>query len=138
MRELEKVPQVSVEVFKDGDGAVGLLPRFANKANAFPDQRVVVAPEIVGMEKEEDTAAGLMADKLLLFGSGGSGEKEARFDGTWRSDKDPALAVDGGVLDKLEAEDAAIPVDGFVVVADDEGDISDVLVHRVFNTRVSL
>jgi hypothetical protein len=90
------------------------------------------------MEKEEDTAAGLMADEPLLFGSGGSGEKEARFEGTGRSDKDPALAVDGGVLDKLEAEDAAIPVDGFVVVADDEGDISDVLVHRVFNTRVSL
>jgi hypothetical protein len=120
-RKLQEVPQVSVEVFKDGDGAVGLFARFANKGNVFGAQGAVVAPEIVGMEKEEDAAARLPADELFLLGGGGAGEKQAGFFGAGGSDEHPALAFDGGVLDEGKAEDIAIPGDGLVAVADDKG-----------------
>lgn len=59
---LEKVPLVAVEVFEDGDGAIGLFARSFKEADARGLAGFVIAPEVVGMGKEEDAASGLIAD----------------------------------------------------------------------------
>jgi hypothetical protein len=59
---LEKVPLVAVEVFEDGDGVIGLFARSFKEADARGLVGFVIAPEVVGMGKEEDAASGLIAD----------------------------------------------------------------------------
>ena len=54
---LEKVPQIVVEILEDRYGAARLLPGLANEPDTFGGVRLRVACEIVGVEKEEDSAA---------------------------------------------------------------------------------
>jgi len=128
---LEQVPEVAVEVLEDGDGAVGVSFRFADEGDAGGLVAGVVAPEVVGVEEEEDAAAGLGADAGFLLRGGGAGEEEAGFGGAGRGDDDPAFGLlgDRGVFDEGEAEFADEEGEGFVVVADDEGDEAEGLFH---------
>src|SRR5262245_18079449 len=64
---LHEVPLVAVEVEEHGDRAVPLPPRLLGEPNAARRHVVVVAPEVVGLEEEEDPSAGLVADAALLF-----------------------------------------------------------------------
>src|SRR5262249_50910698 len=65
---LDQVPQVAIQNAKYGNGAIRLLGRFANKHYIAGLIELVVAPEVVGVEEQEHTAAGLVADAgLLLF-----------------------------------------------------------------------
>jgi hypothetical protein len=59
--ELHQVPEVAVEVLEHGDGAVGVLGRRADEADAAGAEGGVVPAEIVGAKEEEDVPARLIA-----------------------------------------------------------------------------
>jgi hypothetical protein len=105
---LEKVPLVAVEVFEDGDGSVGLLARGLEEFDLAGLHEAIVAPEIVGVEKKEDTPTCLFANALHLIRSGRLREEELWPAGALGSDQKPAFAPgEGGVLDDGEAEGAS-------------------------------
>ena len=72
--ELHQVPGVAVEVLEHGDLAVGLLGRRADEADALGGEVGIVAPEIVGLQEQEDAPARLVADEGLLLRRRGAGE----------------------------------------------------------------
>ena len=72
----EEIPLVAVEVFEDGDGAVGFLAGRFEESDAAGLVGLVIAPEVVGVEEEEHTATGLIADGEGLLGIVGFGEKK--------------------------------------------------------------
>ena len=118
---LNEVPFVAVKVFKDGDCAVGFLARRFEETDATGSIRVIVAPEIVGVQKEKDAAAGLVADGEGLFRGTGFGKEERGSTGIGGSDQEPALvAGERGVLEAVEAEFLREEFEGFVVIADNE------------------
>lgn len=127
---LDQVPEISIQIFEDGDGAVGLFFGLADEFDLVCLEGAIVAPEVVGMEEEEDAASGLVADARGLLGRGGAGEQQVGSGGAGGSDEDPALAVAHiGVFEEPEAEDVGVVGEGFVVVADDESDVSEGLGH---------
>ena len=91
---------------------------------------LVIAPEVIGMEKEKNAAAGLVADGEGLFGSGGFGEEESGPAGFRGSDENPTLVVgEWSVLEEVEAEFLGVELESLIVVADDNGEVSDGLGH---------
>ena len=90
---MKEIPLVAVEVFEDGYGAVGFLARGFEEADAAGLVGFVVAPEVIGVEKEEDAAAGLVADGEGLFGRVGFGEEESGAGRIGGSYKKPALVA---------------------------------------------
>jgi len=67
-RLAEEVPFVAVEVLEDDDVAVGFVTWFLLEADAASFQVVIVAPEIIGSQKEKYATAGLVADVAFLVG----------------------------------------------------------------------
>src|SRR5580704_2062004 len=119
---LEEIPLVAVKIFEDGDGAVGFFARRFEETDAARLVGLVFAPEVVGVEKEKDAAAGLIANGAGLFGSGGFGKEKSGAAGFWRSDEDPAFVVgERSVLEQLEAEFLGIKLKSLIIVANDDG-----------------
>jgi hypothetical protein len=81
---LKEIPLVAVEIFEDGDGAVGLLARSFEELHAGCLHEAIVTPKMIGVKKKEDAAGGLIANLLELVWSVGLGEKEACAVGTRR------------------------------------------------------
>jgi len=134
---LDQVPEISIQIFADGDGAVGLIFGLADEFDLVRAEGAVVAPEVVGVKEEEDAASRLVADAGGLLGCGGAGEEEIGSRRAGGSDEDPAFAgAHVGVFEEAEAEDVGVIGDGFVVVADDEGDVGEGLGHRRIVTAV--
>jgi hypothetical protein len=105
---LKQVPLVAVEVFEDGDGAVGLLARGLEEFDVTGLHESIVAPEIVGVKEEEDAPACLFADGLHLIRTGRLREEELGAGGAPWGDQKPALAPgEGGVFDDGEAQGAS-------------------------------
>lgn len=97
---------------------------------------VEVARDVVGVEEDEDAAAGLAADaRELLFGCSAS-EEDCRAGGggrVWRLDSHPAfLGAQVGVFEENEIELAAEEGDCFVVVANGEGELGEVHRRRAY------
>lgn len=127
---MKEIPLVAVEVLEDGDDAVAFVARDFEEFDVVGLHAAVVAVEVVGVEEEEDTAAGLVADLVRLFRSGGLGEQEGRARGVGRSNEEPTLRIgERRVFKDVEAEGFGEEGEGFVVVADEEGDVSDGLRH---------
>jgi hypothetical protein len=61
---LKEIPLVAVEIFEDGNGAVGFLTRSFEEVYAGGLHEAIVAPEMIGVKEEEDAAGGLIADLL--------------------------------------------------------------------------
>ena len=144
---MEEIPLVAVKIFEDDDGAVGFFARRFEETDAARLVGLVFAPEVVGVEKEKDAAAGLIANGEGLLGSVGFGEEKSGAAGIWRSDEDPAFVVrERGVLEQVEAEFLRVEFERFIVVADDNSQVSDGLRHdhglcrpwRVLHFRVRL
>jgi hypothetical protein len=122
---LEEIPLVSVEILEDGDGAVGFFARNFQELDAIGLHKAVVSPEVVGMEKQEDTTTSLIADLLELSGSVGLREEQAGAARAGGSNNDPAFpAGEKGIFDQAETEDIGEEGEGFVVIADEESDMS--------------
>jgi hypothetical protein len=128
---LEQIPPVAVEVFKNRDGAVGFLARRLEEFDVCGEHEAVVSPEIVGVKKEENTASGLVAQLLQLFGCIGLRKEKAGSARSRRSHDEPSFV--GGewrVLDHPEAQGFGEEGEGLVVVADEKGDVSERLRHE--------
>jgi hypothetical protein len=54
---LQEVPAVPIEILEDGDGAVGFLARQLAERDAAGAERVIIAPEVVGVQEEQHPAA---------------------------------------------------------------------------------
>src|SRR5215469_3179806 len=65
---LDQIPEVAIEVGEDCDGSVHLFFGVADERYVARLERAVVAPEVVGVEEEEDAAPGLVADAAGLLG----------------------------------------------------------------------
>src|SRR5262245_53549515 len=76
---LQEVPEVAVEVREDGDRPVRFVLRRPDEGHAPGRVGVIVAPEIIGVEEESNSPAGLIADPRLLLGCRRAGEEEAAF-----------------------------------------------------------
>jgi hypothetical protein len=73
---LQQVPAVAIQILKHCHGAIGCLTWKARERDTCGNHPVVVALEIVGLQKEEDATTSLIADKRLLARRGCSGQKQ--------------------------------------------------------------
>ena len=127
---LQKVPLVAVEVFEDGDDAIGFVSRGLEKFDIVGLHLTVVAPEIIGVQKQENTSASLIADGLRLLGCSGLSEQETGAVGVWRPDNQPALVIGKRcVFNEAEAEGLREEGESLIVVVHEECDVSEVLRH---------
>lgn len=125
---LDEVPGVAVEVVEDGDHAEGFVAWLFDEVDSGGEEAGVVACEVVRVEEEEDATSALASDGGDLGVAGGPSEEEAGVThvGPGWGDDDPAFAVgERRVLEEFEAEPGGEPVDGFVVVADEEGELGE-------------
>jgi hypothetical protein len=114
---LQEIPFVAVEVFEDGHGAVGFLAGRFEETDAAGLVGLVIAPKVIGVEEEEDSAAGLVPNGEGLLRSCGFGEEKSSAAGTGRSDEEPSFVVgEWSVLEEVEAEFLGVELEGFVVV----------------------
>lgn len=90
----------------------------------------IIALEIVGVEEEEDASAGLVPDGGTLFRGIRFGEHEGCF-ASARADEDPAISVLWGVFDQFEMQSIGEEFDGFIVIADEIGDVSEGVFHGI-------
>jgi hypothetical protein len=127
---LKKVPLVAVQIFKDGDSAVGFLAGGFEEFDAAGLHKAIVTPEIVGVKEQEDTATCLIAYQLELFWRVGPGEKQACPARRRRSNDDPTLPEgQGRILHNAKAERLGEKGEGFVVLADEQSDVNKQLRH---------
>lgn len=128
---LYQIPQVSVEVLEDRDGAVGLGPGFPDENHPPVCVGVEVPPEVVGVQEQENPSSGLVADMRLLGVVGRTRQQQAGLCCSGRRHHDPALAWlrKVGVLNQQEAERADIERNGLIVIPNDNRDESEVLRH---------
>jgi hypothetical protein len=119
---LQEIPLVAVEVFENGDGAVGFLARRLEEMHAAGLVSLVITPEVVGVEEEKDPAAGLIADGQGLLRSGGFGEEKSGAAGIGGSDEEPTFVVgEWSVLEQVEPEFLGVELESLIIVADDDG-----------------
>ncbi len=71
---LDEIPQISIQIFKDSYCPVGGVLWFPNEAYSGLKHLIVVAPEVIGAEEEEDPAACLPANERGLLGCCGAGQ----------------------------------------------------------------
>jgi hypothetical protein len=86
----------------------------------------VVSPEIVGVKKEENTSSALVAHLLQLFGCVGLRKEEAGSARPRRCYDEPSfVGREWRVFDHAEAQSFREEGEGFVVAADEQGDVSE-------------
>jgi hypothetical protein len=90
---LQQIPAVPVKVREDGDRCIGLLARLFEKLHAARGHGLVVAPEIIGLQEQEDASARLMADLALLLLPDSFRQKQACPAGGAGLDDNPALSA---------------------------------------------
>lgn len=61
-----QIPQIPIQIGKNGHGAVGSLVWFPDELDAGGHHMMVVTPEVIGLQEKEDTAAALVADERFL------------------------------------------------------------------------
>ena len=66
-RSSNKVPKIPVQILEHSNGAICLGFRFPDECNPGRNHIVVISPEIIGVEKQKDSATGLVANEWLLF-----------------------------------------------------------------------
>ena len=75
---LDQVPFVAERIFENRHLAIGLVSRRLEKPDAGRGETFVVGVEIVGLQEQEHTPAGLVADGDLLRVIGGLCQQQAR------------------------------------------------------------
>jgi hypothetical protein len=98
--------------------------------------RIVVSLEVIGLQKKKDPSSRLVADKFFLLRCCGACEEQVCATFAGRGNYDPAFVLFRlvGVIDQREVKFVAIKVYCFVIVADNECDMQDCLIHRDGNS----
>src|SRR5882757_1798545 len=91
--QLQQVPQIPVQVFEDSNGPVSFDLGLPHERNPPLDVVRIVSPEVVGIEKQKDSATRLIAYECFLLGRRGSREHQARAVGSRGCDHHPALVL---------------------------------------------
>src|SRR5262245_24407647 len=65
--QLEQIPKIPIQVLENSDCAVRLYFRFSHECNSERNHVFVISPEVVGIEKQKDTATSLVANESFLF-----------------------------------------------------------------------
>src|SRR5688572_11953283 len=127
----EQVPEVTVDVPEDSNRAVRFRLWLAHELDSRREHGVVVAPEVVGGEEEEHPSAALPADGCLLLVIHRAREQQRRSASAGWCDDHPSLVLRGlvRVFDDRELQLVAEERDRFVIVAYDERNMDDGLVH---------
>src|SRR3546814_7767072 len=104
------IPTIAIKVLEHGHRAIGLVAGLADELHASGDKAIVVSPEVVGLQEQEDTAASLIADEDRLLRRRCAGEKQRCSRAACRRDNDPTLVLLGacGVLKEFKAEHADV------------------------------
>src|SRR5262249_55572665 len=123
---------VAVEILEHGNGSVRFPPRRLPENDAPRAHRLVVGPEIIRMEEQEDASAGLVAHLRKLLVRGSLGEQDTRLGRAWRGHQNPSLLpIERLVRNQREAELAGEIADRLVIVADEKSHVSDMLAHGI-------
>lgn len=130
-RGFEQVPEVAGHVPEDSDRAVRFRLWLAREFDSCREHGVVVAPEVVGGEEQEHPSPGLAADGRDLLFVYRARQKQRRSLSTGWCDDHPTLVLRGliRVFDNGEVQLVAEKRDGLVIVANDERNVDDGLVH---------
>ena len=112
--------------------AVHFGTRHFEKAQVPALQYRIVAPEIIGMQNQSDAAPTLPAHDLLFFVGFGLGQQRATTGRAKRCYYYPALALAHILIrNQARAQYFRIESNGFVVTTNEQGDVGQVLVHRL-------
>ncbi len=129
---MDEIPAIAIEISKDGHGPIRGVTGLAHKVNAEGAQPLVVAPEVIGLQKKKDSSTALVADGLRLFWCGGTRQQQRCSARTRRRDHDPAFILRrlACILDELETEFADIKVERFVIIAHHQRNVDNRLLHQ--------
>ena len=113
---------------------MGLNGRFAHKPYAISGHLIVVAPEIIGVQKQKDTPSGLVANPaaLLIANCFGQQQLTTRSGGQCprRCHSYPAFGLaQDGVFNQVKVQFVDVEADGIVIVINDYSDQSKGLRH---------
>ena len=92
--KLQKIPEIAVQISKDGHRAVAHPLRFADEDHAIGLVRLEVPSELIGVQEQEDAASGLVADARRLLRPDRAGEQHLRLGRAGLGDQDPASVPD--------------------------------------------
>jgi len=129
--QLKQVPQVAVEVFKHSNSAVILFFRIADEPNAFVLHVLIVAPEIIGVQKQKHPSTALVSNEGALFGFGSLGQQQVGSNRSWGRHHNPALVLGRliGIFHKFKAQLLCVEFNCLVIVIDNNSDMNDRLFH---------
>ena len=129
--QLQQVPKIPVQVSENSNCAVRLAFWFPHERNPERNHVVVISPEVVGIEKQKDSATSLVANEWFLLRLRGSREYQARTVGSWGCDHHPTFVLFRlvSILDQREVQFLRIKLNGLIVVANDERYMNDGLLH---------
>src|SRR5262249_55176550 len=114
---LYQIPFVSVQVFKNGNDSITLVARLFFKRDASSDHPAIVAPEIVGLQKQKDSSTGLISDGNALLLRGSFSEQETRAGQSPRpNEHPPLLCIETRIFQQLKTERIRKECDRLVVI----------------------
>lgn len=108
---------------KDGNRSVRLNLRIPDKDDPVLFEQCMVTIDVVGVEKEKNTAACLIADVCSLLRCAGFCQQQVCTIALARTNDNPALVLIGDVcvLDERESQLSDKEIQCFVVIANDQG-----------------
>lgn len=129
--ELHQIPQISIKVLEDSDQSIVRFLWFPSKLNPTIHEKAIVTPEIVSSQKQEDAPTSLVANPLRLIFSGGTRKEDRTAIASPGSNNHPTLVLLRliSILDQIEPKLPNKERNGFVVVPDDQRDMSENLRH---------
>lgn len=129
--QLQQVPAISVEVFEDSDSAVGFFAWSGGEFYSAFLYRLVVPPEVVGMQEEKDASTGLVPDSGSLFRRSSARQQKRCAVRMRRCYQNPAFPVlELSIFNQYKPKNTGEVGQGFVIIANYESDIADFLRHR--------
>src|SRR5271154_5211916 len=127
---LQQVPFTTPRVQEHRDQTVRLASRRFKEPYAARAHRLVVAPEVVGVNEKADPSPGLIAKTDALSVIARNRKHQRRTRAPRGCDHDPAfLGPEGRVFKNHEAEDVAKEAEAVVIVGDKNGHRGDRLDH---------
>src|SRR5262245_23786228 len=127
---LNQVPSIAVQIDKDSNRAILLLARLLREPHPARLHLAVIPPEVIRLEKQENTSAGLIADPRCLFLSRRTRQDKGRPSSARADDDPPFPAAQRSILHDRESQALREVFDCLVILADEQSNRRDLLPHR--------